>query len=78
MAHRRSHALRRRYGHATLADVGSLAVSGKKIAQDNPTLLAAALGAASGAGLALAGLDIGPSALAGAVAGVVVEQLTKK
>jgi hypothetical protein len=73
---KRGRALRRRYGHFGLDDVNSGALKIRQLAGNNPEITAAAIGGASAA--LAAGMTPGTAAMLGAVAGVAVQQATKK
>lgn len=73
---RRRHGLMRRYGHATMASVHSATAEIRKLARDNAPITAALLGAAAGA--VSSELGVGTAALVGGVAGVAIEQATKR
>lgn len=73
---RKGHSLRRRYGHFGLSDVTAGAGKLRKLASENPEVTAAAVGAAGGA--IAAGMTAGTAAMIGAIAGVAVEQATKR
>jgi len=73
---KRGRALARRYGHFGMQDIHSATANLRKIAQDNPAVTAAALGASASA--LASGMGSGTAALLGAVAGIAVEQATRK
>ena len=71
---KRGHSLRRRYGHAGSAELKNVASSFHKLAQENPLLASAALGAAAGIGM-----GAGPhGALIGGGVGAASHYITKK
>lgn len=68
--------MRRRYGHFGMSDVHNATAGIRKLASDNPAVAAAVIGGTVAA--VTAGMSPGPAALAGAAAGIAVQQATRK
>lgn len=73
---KKGRALRRRHGHFGMKDIHDATSGVRKLAADNPMVAAAAIGASVAA--LSTGMTPGGAALAGAAAGIAVQQATKK